>query len=434
MFVDHNSLPNLIQSANRDNELFARRLMLAVLVISIACIVLAAAFSWLSLLPVIVFVALIFAFIQYKKAVSSYIEKIQVVAAEREQFFMGIIDACDQPCSVTALGHEGEKEWRWLYVNGPVQAAFQQPLPYFLDKSCNQWGANICNTKDCGRECLSQGNPETKFAQDFGAGLNHFRVYTKTFNDLEGKPSYVVEWVDATEETKYQLVNAFENVVKLSTDSSTATKEVSSNIHTVAVASEELSTSIEEISRSAEAATRVADEVETLTKKLGEEAQEAGHSVLELEKMGNQIEEISKVIGAIAEQTNLLALNASIEAARAGEAGRGFAVVAGEVKSLAERTHVATTEIASKVVEIKQQINTNVSLITAFSDRVVFAGKQVQDVKASMQSVATSVTQQAAAVQEIAQNASRVSDGTEVATESVNLMLAAVEETRTKVT
>ena len=433
MFVDHNSLPNLIQKANHENEVFARRLLLAIVVVSLASIVIAAVYSWSYLLPVVVFAAIAFGFMQYKKAVSKYVEEIEKTVAEREQFFMGIIDACDQPCSVTALGNEEDKEWRWLYVNGPVQAAFQKPLSHFLDKSCNQWGANICNTKECGRECLSQGKPETKFAQDFGAGLNHFRVYTKTFNDLEGKPSYVVEWVDATEETKFQLLNAFNRVVDLSTDTSTATKEVSTNIHTVAVASEELSASIEEIGSSARAATQVADEVESLTKKLGDEAQEAGDSVLELEKMGNLIEEISKVIGAIAEQTNLLALNASIEAARAGEAGRGFAVVAGEVKSLAERTHEATTEIATKVVEIKQQITTNVSLITDFSDRVVHAGKQVQEVKASMQSVATSVTQQAAAVQEIASNATRVSDGTEVATESVNLMLAAVEDTRTKV-
>lgn len=77
-------------------------------------------------------------------------------------------------------------------------------------------------------------------------------------------------------------------------------------------------------------------------------------NILTLAERAKAIGEIIATVNDIAEQTNVLALNAAVEASRAGEHGKGFAVVAAEVKSLAEQSKKATSQVRDILGDIQK--------------------------------------------------------------------------------
>ena len=240
----------------------------------------------------------------------------------------------------------------------------------------------------------------------------------KLADEFEAAVGEIVQAVSSAstelEASATTLTRTAEQTQQLSGRVEAASEEASSNVKSVAVATEEMTASIVEISRQVRESNRIAGEAVN-------QAVVTDARINELSKAAMRIGDVVNLITTIAEQTNLLALNATIEAARAGESGRGFAVVAQEVKALAAQTANATKEISSQIAGMQVATQDSVLAIKQIGTTI----GRISEIAAM---IASSVDQQDGATQEIARNVEQAAQGTsEVATNIVDVNRGARE-------
>jgi methyl-accepting chemotaxis protein len=251
-------------------------------------------------------------------------------------------------------------------------------------------------------ELKAREEAEAKVKQDQVAAKQRKADMVKLADNFESAVGEIVETVSSAstelEASASTLTATAARSQELTTMVAAASEEASTNVQSVASATEEMTSSVNEISRQVQESARMANEAV-------DQARKTNDRVSELSKAASRIGDVVELINTIAGQTNLLALNATIEAARAGEAGRGFAVVASEVKALAEQTAKATGEIGQQITGIQAATQESVNAIKEISGTI----ERLSEISST---IAAAVEEQGAATQEISRNVQQAAQGT----------------------
>lgn len=257
--------------------------------------------------------------------------------------------------------------------------------------------------------------------QESGKTTGVYAAMSHMVDNLQG----IVSKVNQTAE---ELSKGSVELSRGNTELNSRTEHQSASLQNAASSMEQITSIVQMNADNAREANELATEACNQAEAGGQVVNQAVNAMSAINESSLKIGNIINVIDEIAFQTNLLALNAAVEAARAGEQGRGFAVVAGEVRTLAQRSSEAASEISDL-------INDSVAKVKDGAELVDNSGKTLDEIVNSVNRVSTIIADIAVASNQQAQGIKEVDqvikDVDNITKENVHLVESAANTSET---
>jgi methyl-accepting chemotaxis protein len=166
----------------------------------------------------------------------------------------------------------------------------------------------------------------------------------------------------------------------------------------------------DELGRTGEAA--ITESINGLVE-LRDQVKEIETQINALSEHTRQIGGITQTVKDLADQSHMLALNAAIEAVRSGEHGKGFGVVAREIRSLADRSIRATSQVRDLLTDVSNAISNTVRITEQGSRRMEAGLSQVRHSGDTLRALSSIVRDSSASVRQIAETVNQQTAGIE---------------------
>jgi methyl-accepting chemotaxis protein len=190
----------------------------------------------------------------------------------------------------------------------------------------------------------------------------------------------ILEGVNTITSSSSEILAATTQVASGSAENASAISETTTTVEEVRQAAELssqkakiMSDSSQRVAKVSQSGKKAVEETAAGMLHIREQMDSIAQTIVRLSEQGQSIGGIIASVTDIADQSNLLAVNAAIEATRAGEQGKAFAVVAQEIKSLAEQSKQATTQVRTILNDVQKATSAAV-MATEQGSKAVEAG------------------------------------------------------------